>query len=80
MKGPVPDQVFRDLKVEKTGDIATTTPGRCYECNTRVRTGPLVKWSFPDIAARITLWCCDSCYYEKMSDDEQDWNDASTNI
>lgn len=79
MKGPVPERVYREMTIERTGDIAMTTPGRCYCCNDRVNGEPLMKWSFPDLDAHISLWMCEGCYYEAL-DAEQGWNDAQNNV
>jgi len=80
MKGPVPEEVFRHMKVERTGDIATTRPNHCYECDSHVDTAPLMNWTFPDIDAKVSLWCCEECYYDKVSVEHTDWNDAEHNV
>lgn len=71
-KRPTTERIKRDVRTEMTGYIATTTPGRCYVCLTRVGGDPDLVEEFPDIDATIPVWVCDGCWHESLSADERE--------
>lgn len=80
MKGPVPDRVYREVTVTKTGDVAMTAPNTCYDCSTAVRGAPLMKYTLEGIDARISVWMCGDCYETALAEEHEGWNDASRNL
>lgn len=76
--GPLPSKLAEEVE-EKTGDIAMTTPGRCYDCNDRVGGEPDFIFSFADLDAALSVWVCQTCYDSLLEHDEG-WNNAANNV
>lgn len=67
---PISERIKRDVEVERTGEIFSTTEGRCYNCNARVGGKPDAEAHFPDIDTRIELWVCYDCWKDSLNEDE----------